>query len=78
MRFLNSCAKSRISVISDAVEAQFEDVPRDMKCYVDADGNTYDFAFGMNWSGVISDSRVAAYKAAPLLTPETIEFHTAN
>ena len=31
----------------DAVEAQKEDVPRDLECYVDADGNTYDFAFGL-------------------------------
>ena len=30
----------------DTVEAQDEDVPRDMECYVDADGNTYDFCFG--------------------------------
>lgn len=44
------------------VEEQFEDVPRDMKCYVDAEGNTYDFAFGLNWSGVINDKRVARYK----------------
>lgn len=44
------------------VEKQFEDVPRDMKPYVDSDGNIYDFAFGLNWNGVISDERVAAYK----------------
>ncbi|WP_411273027.1 glycoside hydrolase family 3 N-terminal domain-containing protein [Daejeonella sp.] len=44
------------------VEKQFEDVPRDMKPYVDSDGNAYDFAFGLNWKGVISDERVAAYK----------------
>ena len=44
------------------VETQFEDVPRDMQCHVDADGNAYDFAFGMNWSGVINDDRVAKYK----------------
>lgn len=43
------------------VEEQSEDVPRDMKCYKDSDGNTYDFAFGMNWSGVIRDQRVARY-----------------
>ena len=41
----------------DTVEAQDEDVPRDMECYVDADGNTYDFCFGLNWSGVIDDER---------------------
>ncbi len=44
------------------VEAQFEDVPRDMKPYTDADGNSYDFAFGLNWKGVIQDDRVSAYK----------------
>ena len=27
------------------VEEQFEDTPHDMRCYTDADGNTYDFAF---------------------------------
>ena len=44
------------------VEEQFEDVPRDMRCWTDTDGNTYDFAFGLNWSGVINDSRVAKYR----------------
>ncbi len=44
------------------VEEQFEDVPRDMECYTDAEGNTYDFAFGLNWSGVINDERVNKYK----------------
>ena len=44
------------------VEKQFEDVPRDMECYTDSEGNRYDFAFGLNWGGVINDSRVAAYK----------------
>jgi len=44
------------------VEEQFEDVPRDMKCYTDSDGNTYDFAFGMSWQGVINDARVTKYR----------------
>ncbi len=44
------------------VEEQFEDVPRDMECYTDSEGNVYDFAFGLNWSGVISDERVNKYK----------------
>jgi len=44
------------------VEAQFEDVPRDMIPYADAVGNVYDFAFGLNWSGVINDDRVKKYK----------------
>ena len=44
------------------VDEQLEDVPRDMKCYTDSDGNSYDFAFGLNWSGVINDERVSKYK----------------
>jgi beta-glucosidase len=44
------------------VEKQFEDVPRDMIPYTDSEGNVYDFAFGMNWSGVISDERIKKYK----------------
>jgi beta-glucosidase len=35
------------------VERQFEDVPLDMECHVDAEGNVYDFGFGMNWLGII-------------------------
>ena len=49
-----------------AVETQLEDASRDMDCYTDADGNTYDFAYGLNWSGVIDDERVKQYKVAPL------------
>ncbi|MCD8023202.1 MAG: twin-arginine translocation signal domain-containing protein [Lachnospiraceae bacterium] len=45
----------------EVVEAQDEDVPMDMECYVDSEGNVYDIAFGLNWSGVINDERVAAY-----------------
>jgi beta-glucosidase len=44
------------------VEEQAEDTPRDMVCYKDADGNTYDFAYGLNWSGIINDERVQRYK----------------
>ena len=62
----------------EAVEAQQEDVPRDMECYVDADGNTYDFAYGLNWSGVINDERVETYSAEPLTTPETITYTAAE
>ncbi|HBE40782.1 MAG TPA: beta-glucosidase [Bacteroidales bacterium] len=51
----------------ETVEAQFEDVPRDMKCHTDSDGNAYDFAFGLNWSGVIKDNRTAKYDVAPIV-----------
>ena len=44
------------------VEEQQEDVPRDLRCYQDADGHTYDFAFGLNWTGIIDDARVKKYK----------------
>ncbi|GLU44855.1 glycoside hydrolase family 3 protein [Allomuricauda sp. NBRC 101325] len=44
------------------VESQFEDVPRDMEPYTDSAGNSYDFAFGLNWSGVINDARTEKYK----------------
>lgn len=44
------------------VEEQFEDVPRDMKCYTDSEGHLYDFAFCMNWKGVIDYERVTKYK----------------
>lgn len=44
------------------VEEQFEDVAHDMECHIDEMGNVYDFAFGMNWKGVIQDNRTAKYK----------------
>ena len=43
------------------VEEQCEDTPRDMRCHVDADGHAYDFAYGMNWNGVITDNRTRKY-----------------
>ena len=33
-----------------------------MKPYSAEDGHVYDFAFGINWKGVINDNRVAKYK----------------
>ncbi len=44
------------------VELQKEDVPFDMICHKDSEGNTYDFGFGMNWNGIIKDARVEKYK----------------
>ena len=43
------------------VERQAEDVPFDMDVYTDSEGNNYDFGFGMNWSGVISDDRTQKF-----------------
>lgn len=43
------------------VEMQKEDVAFDMECYADAEGHIYDFGYGMNYSGVISDERTRKY-----------------
>jgi len=53
----------------DDVERQAEDTPRDMECYTDSMGHKYDFAYGLNYSGVINDARVKKYSVAPVLTP---------
>lgn len=39
----------------ETVECHCEDKPFDMKTYVDTAGHVYDFGYGMNWSGVISN-----------------------
>ena len=44
------------------VETQKEDVPYDMICHKDSEGNIYDFGFGMNWNGVIKDARAEKYR----------------
>ncbi|OWK71733.1 glycoside hydrolase family 3 N-terminal domain-containing protein [Pedobacter sp. AJM] len=44
------------------VEKQKEDVPFDLILYQDTDGNRYDFAYGLNWKGVIKDARTEKYK----------------
>jgi beta-glucosidase len=44
------------------VEEQKEDIPHDMDCHVDSEGNKYDFSFGLDWKGVIKDSRTEKYK----------------
>jgi beta-glucosidase len=45
----------------ETVEAHCEDKPLDLIPYTDDLGNAYDFAFGLNWSGVIHDSRTMRY-----------------
>ncbi len=46
----------------ETVETQLEDVPFDMIPYTDECGNTYDFGFGLNWSGPIHDERTEKYR----------------
>jgi beta-glucosidase len=48
------------------VEAQAEDVPRDVTPYVDSEKHSYDFGYGLNWKGVIQDKRTATYKKPAL------------
>ncbi|MDX2304000.1 MAG: glycoside hydrolase family 3 N-terminal domain-containing protein [Microscillaceae bacterium] len=43
------------------VETQKEDMPFDMKVHIDSEGNAYDFAFGLNWKGLIQDQRSKKY-----------------
>ena len=62
----------------DATETELEDVPRDQELYVDANGNTYGFTFGMNWSGVIKDGRVSTYNVAPLTKVQGFTYFTAS
>lgn len=45
----------------ETVEKQNEDVPFDMDCHVDSEGNKYDFGYGLNWNGVIKDARTSKY-----------------
>jgi beta-glucosidase len=44
-----------------AVEAQKEDVGQDLAPYTDTMGNAYDFGYGLNYKGVISDARTKRY-----------------
>ncbi|MDR1745587.1 MAG: glycoside hydrolase family 3 C-terminal domain-containing protein, partial [Planctomycetota bacterium] len=46
----------------ETVEAQAEDMPRDMEPHRDSEGNVYDFAFGMDFTAVIDDDRVKKYR----------------
>lgn len=45
----------------ETVEGQKEDVAFDMECYTDSEGHTYDFGYGLNFTGVISDERTRKY-----------------
>ncbi|SFU67184.1 beta-glucosidase [Pustulibacterium marinum] len=45
----------------ETVETQKEDVPFDMIPYKDSEGHSYDFGYGLDWNGVISDERTKTY-----------------
>ena len=44
------------------VERQLEDVPFDMECHQDTEGNVYNFGYGLNWKGIIKDVRTEKYR----------------
>lgn len=46
----------------DAIERHNEDQPHDIEPHRDADGNIYAFAFGLDFTGPVSDSRTARYR----------------
>ena len=56
----------------DDVERQSEDTPRDMECYTDSVGHKYDFAYGLNYAGVIDDDRVKKYAVPVRMRPENM------
>lgn len=51
----------QMPISMSTVEKQYEDVPFDMECHKDTEGNVYNFAFGLNWKGIITDARTAKY-----------------
>ena len=46
----------------ETVESHCEDLGRDLVPYKDSCGNVWDYAFGLNWGGVIDDERVRKYR----------------
>ena len=52
---------SQIPSCLRTIEEQLEDTPHDLEPHRDAYGNLYDFGFGLNWNGIISDQRVEKY-----------------
>jgi beta-glucosidase len=45
----------------ETVETHFEDVAFDIEPYIDEANAVYDFGFGLNWTGQITDSRLKQY-----------------
>lgn len=44
------------------VEEQFEDRAHDMQVHIDTEGHAYDFAYGLNFKGIINDERTKKYR----------------
>jgi beta-glucosidase len=53
----------------ETVEAQLEDVPRDMVPYADSEGNVWDFGFGLTYGSAEPLAVPAAYAGPPQAAP---------
>ena len=43
------------------VEEHFEDKPFDYEVYKDSQGHSYEFGYGLDWNGIISDERTKRF-----------------
>jgi len=59
------------------VENQLEDIPHDMIPHKDQEGNSYDFGYGLNYKGIIHDSRTQNYLGRIVNPSGTIKNHLA-
>ena len=57
----NGLLPIRLPADMETVEAHAEDLPFDYQVYIDSAGHSYDFGYGLNWSGVIEDDRTRKY-----------------
>ncbi len=46
----------------DTIDAHDEDAGNDYEAYIDTEGNTYDFGYGLDYNGIIQDERTDKYK----------------
>lgn len=58
----SGCLPFQMPKNMETVERQSEDRGHDMECHVDSEGHCYDFAYGLNYMGVIEDKRVKKYR----------------
>lgn len=60
------------------VETQYEDVPRDMVCYIDTEGNVYDFGFGLTYGAPDGQSAGATVVIDASVNPGYQTYVTEN
>lgn len=52
---------SQMPADMETVEMQYDDVPFNMVCHADSEGNIYDYGFGLNFSSMSSAWRTEQY-----------------